>query len=397
MSQTSTGSKPIAPHRERSRSADRAVADRAASRQHRVELARGSSLMLFAATAVFALGAALLLSLTGGGADVEAGAIYLSLLLILASSGAGAMSQRLSARTAENAAAIAVAGVGLGLLALSSLWLRDNTAFASYFLVIFVFGALALTGVRSQRLLPLALGLLCIDAGLAYWQKGWTLSSHLSLLGDATAALVGAATSLRLQSLYHHDWARTREALEDPLTGLSNRRAFQRAGEQLLAHARREQRPVTLALIDVDQFKKVNDRHGHPAGDAALRSIADSLRRYARRPLDCVVRLGGDEFAVLWYDLDAQEARKRCAALVKAIEAKTLAALGEHARHPSISLGACSGRGATVELADLQRRADKALYQVKHAGGNAAHVVAAAEPKRRSSERVAQARTRSAG
>lgn len=391
MSQATLGSKFSVLGRRRPVGSERARQDAAASRAHRIELTRMSTRWLFASSALFSLAAALMVTaLVRPPAD---SGLYLSLVVILVSSIGGGVSQRAAAAIAETGAAIAIAGVGFGVLVLSSLWLADATPFSSYFLVIFVFGALALSGVRPEHLLPLALGLLAIDCGLAYLRHGWTLSAHLSLLGDATAALVGSATSLRLHSLHRHDWGRTREALEDPLTGLSNRRAFQRAGAQLLAHARREQRPVTLALVDVDRFKKVNDNYGHAAGDAALRSVAESLKRFARRPLDCVVRLGGDEFAVVWYDLGPAEARKRCAALVKEIEAKTL---GPQAAHPSISLGACTGRGANLELADLQRRADQALYQVKHAGGNAAHVVAAAESRRRSADRGSEPQRRSA-
>jgi diguanylate cyclase (GGDEF)-like protein len=344
---------------------------------HRINAARFSTTLLFVTSAVFSIASAVMLATILAFATADWRGVYLSLLVILVASVGGAAAQRSRPRIAENGASIAIAGIGLGLLALSSLWVREGTPFSAYFLVVFVFGALALTGVRPERLLPLALTLLGLDAAGAYLHEGWTTTAHLTLLGDATAALVGTATSLRLKQLYHHDWVRTREALEDPLTGLSNRRAFQRSGEQMLAHARREQRPVTLALIDIDRFKRVNDEFGHAAGDAALKSIADSLRRVARRPLDCVVRLGGDEFAVLWYDLDETEARRRCAGLVKEIATKSLQLAGQNARHPSVSLGSCTERGANVDLSDLQRRADQALYEVKRHGGNAARMAPA--------------------
>lgn len=358
------------------------------AREHRIDAARLPTRLLFLTSALFCIVTLLTLLVVRPLPPTAWTPPYLILVAMLVASLAGAAAQASNARSAEHVSVAAIAGVGFGLLALSLLWM-PQMPFSSYFLVMFVFSALALTGVRPQRLLPLALLLLALDAGLAYLLNGWTAAAHLSLLGDATAALVGSATALQLGQLYRHDWLRTRESLEDPLTGLHNRRAFQRCGEQALAQARREQRPVTLALIDVDDFKQVNDRHGHAAGDAALRSIGDSLRAFARRPLDCVVRLGGDEFAVLWFDLDATEAHKHCKSLVAQIATKPLALAGGRIDHPRISLGAYTAPAGAVDLTELQRRADAALYQAKREGGNAARLVAPSSARLRAGERSA--------
>jgi len=92
-----------------------------------------------------------------------------------------------------------------------------------------------------------------------------------------------------------------RQALVDPLTGIGNRRAFESDLAAELAHAARHGGHVTLAVVDVDGLKEVNDRDGHAAGDALLRRTADALRTAARRG-DRSYRLGGDEFAVILRD-----------------------------------------------------------------------------------------------
>ena len=91
------------------------------------------------------------------------------------------------------------------------------------------------------------------------------------------------------------------EALTDPLTGIRNRRAFEVDLERETARARRHHRPLTLAVVDVDGLKRLNDVDGHPAGDEALRAMAEALRSTARVE-DGTYRIGGDEFALLLVD-----------------------------------------------------------------------------------------------
>ncbi|MBE7220255.1 MAG: diguanylate cyclase, partial [Caulobacteraceae bacterium] len=90
--------------------------------------------------------------------------------------------------------------------------------------------------------------------------------------------------------------AHRREALEDPLTGIGNRRALQRSGAALLAACRGAGRPASLLLMDLDGFKRVNDRHGHPAGDRLLVAFARLAHEYLP-PTSLVCRIGGEEFA----------------------------------------------------------------------------------------------------
>jgi diguanylate cyclase (GGDEF)-like protein len=142
----------------------------------------------------------------------------------------------------------------------------------------------------------------------------------------------------------------------DPLTGLLNHRAFYERLGQELARADRAGDLVTVAVIDVDNFKLINDRHGHLAGDTALRRAADALRMSCRAG-DVASRIGGDEFAIILHDL-GEEAEAIGRRLLHAVESTTLAA----------SLGMASSRPGEVDPIPLVDRADRSLLEAKQAG-----------------------------
>ena len=110
------------------------------------------------------------------------------------------------------------------------------------------------------------------------------------------------------------------QADEDPLTGVKNRRAFIRELKRVAAFALRYQLPLSLVYFDVDSLKAVNDRFGHAAGDAALKSVAEQLSAHVRES-DLVGRMGGDEFAVLLAQADLVTAVAKAEALARAVEA----------------------------------------------------------------------------
>jgi diguanylate cyclase (GGDEF)-like protein len=161
-----------------------------------------------------------------------------------------------------------------------------------------------------------------------------------------------------------------RLALLDELTGIANRRYFQRALMEDWRTAHEQRRPLALVLLDLDHFKRINDEHGHPAGDAALvqvgRYLARELRRsgdLATRSNDLVSRIGGEEFAVLLTDTTEEEAARVAETLRTGVE---LLALG---------ITTICGVAATVPIAneawnDLFAAADRALYAAKNAGRN---------------------------
>ena len=155
------------------------------------------------------------------------------------------------------------------------------------------------------------------------------------------------------------------EARSDALTGLLNRRAFQERLEAELARSRRTGEPLSLAIIDADHFKDVNDRRGHAAGDALLASLADVLRAAARSTAE-VARIGGEEFAAV-LGSSTLEGGHEFAARVHA----TLAAAGEI----TVSIGIAQAEPGS-DADDLLRRADDALYRAKRDGRNRTAVAA---------------------
>ncbi len=165
-----------------------------------------------------------------------------------------------------------------------------------------------------------------------------------------------------------------KQAQSDALTGLANRSRFDQALDQELRVARRSGQPLSLLVMDIDHFKRLNDSHGHAAGDAALKALGRILRSRARRPRDLVARLGGDEFAVLLPETSAQAA----ATIATTIHVD----LANQARKPhGTSAGACPPFTASVGIhthmsgddagpEDVFDRADAALYRAKQAGRN---------------------------
>jgi diguanylate cyclase (GGDEF)-like protein len=215
----------------------------------------------------------------------------------------------------------------------------------------------------------------------AWWQRGVAQVSFV-LAGMLVAyGLVALRTrSLRAQQRHleeqiaertgelHAANERLRElSYEDELTGLANRRQLL----ERLSHPTHLGNETALIFVDVDHFKAYNDRYGHPAGDEALRSIAEVLRSCS--PLDAIVaRYGGEEFAVLLPDLGRQPALELAEAIRRSVEAFRVPVPGtELINRVSISAGVASARLATPnDTHALLRDADKALYQAKRDGRN---------------------------
>jgi diguanylate cyclase (GGDEF)-like protein len=164
-----------------------------------------------------------------------------------------------------------------------------------------------------------------------------------------------AAMRARIAELEAH-------AERDPLTAIMNRRGFERELTRAAAYLQRYGGNAALVYLDLDEFKPVNDRHGHAAGDAVLKAVAQALVG-AIRVSDIAARIGGDEFAVLLWNLTAHDALKKAAALERAIAATTVA---WGARR--LSVGATAGvaeLSAEQDIAVLLARADAAMYARK--------------------------------
>ena len=191
-------------------------------------------------------------------------------------------------------------------------------------------------------------------------QRSPAVSVRLVLWGLAVKLAFFLVIALLVSLLRaSRDRARS-EARRDPLTGVLNRRALYETAEHEIARARRSGEAATIAYVDVDDFKKVNDRFGHDAGDAVLRAVAATLAA-SLRETDTVARLGGDEFAVLLPDTDLPAARLLVAALADRL---SMALGGTRARAGcSIGLAALEPEGLDAAL----RAADGEMYRAKAA------------------------------
>lgn len=156
----------------------------------------------------------------------------------------------------------------------------------------------------------------------------------------------------------------------DALTGIANRRRFDRALHDEWQRSSRHGQPLALLLIDVDHFKRYNDSRGHPMGDECLRAIARILRNCVRRAGDLVARYGGEEFALLLPHTDAAEAMALALACIEAVESAALPHPDSPlAPHVTLSVGVASaasaGEPSPTALLDA---ADSAVYAAKRAG-----------------------------
>lgn len=223
-----------------------------------------------------------------------------------------------------------------------------------------------LAGLRAGTVLSLL--------GMVSWIAGWFaypfISEHPRVAGDVFAqALAAYATTAIFAFIYEHTRARQEEALKesaqrDFLTGALNRRGFIELANILLDEARRFGQPCSVALIDLDHFKAVNDLHGHEAGDKLLRDVVVLAKKHLRQ-VDQLGRWGGEEFVVLLPHTDLAGAYVWADRVRQAIAAHNTA----HRQPVTASFGIAT-RMANDNLDDIVRRADEALYQAKEGGRN---------------------------
>jgi len=211
----------------------------------------------------------------------------------------------------------------------------------------------------------------------------WVEGQFSAMPGDGGFAVL--VRDITARKAAERDLAEAHEELRqaaatDSLTGLANRRRFDETIRLEWRRAAREERPVTLLLVDVDHFKRFNDHYGHQGGDACLRSVAQVLAGCARQSSDLVARYGGEEFAVLLPDTDRQQAAELAERFRKTIIDLQVLHVG-NAEHGSV-VSASFGAATTVPRQrssdqcvdeDLRRFifvCDQALYEAKRSGRN---------------------------
>lgn len=158
----------------------------------------------------------------------------------------------------------------------------------------------------------------------------------------------------------------------DGLTEIPNRRAFDAAMDRQFNQAKRTVTPLSLLILDIDNFKQFNDHYGHPVGDDCLRRVAKRLVNETQRPEDLVARMGGEEFVILLPNTDSMGATLRAEQYRTAVEhLKIYHAATSPLPYVTVSIGV----GTVVadcgdHFSDLIKAADNALYQAKHQGRN---------------------------
>lgn len=211
--------------------------------------------------------------------------------------------------------------------------------------------------------------------GMLHWQFALpeAMFSGLTLLG---VNLLGAYSCFQLEVALRHAFTESRMlndlAERDGLTGLFNRRRYDRDVEKLWRQSRREQTQLTLLMVDIDHFKAFNDLYGHQVGDDALKRVADVIASCAQRPLDFAARFGGEEFAVVLYGPAQDAGREISESLRHGVEALAI----PHAESTTggfltVSVGvAIVSPGNERSLAGAIQLADECLYQAKEDGRN---------------------------
>jgi diguanylate cyclase (GGDEF)-like protein len=302
----------------------------------------------------------------GGVGTVARGATYASGVLLLVG---GWVCWRMPDRMPERFWAYAPIGAVLMIGGLNLITSDDSAGGQLFFLWPTLYAATFL----PQRLLYAVLGCVTVAESVLVF----TLEPPSEALADAA----GLMTALTMASIIIVGLRRRldllldsleTQALEDQLTGLANRRAFDRDISHAVARARRMQEPLSLLTIDVDHFKSVNDTLGHAAGDLALRTVADVLRAVARES-DVVARIGGDEFVALLLNCDIAGARR--------VGASLQARLAQAPGSLTLSIGAATIPHDADSVESLSIASDAALYDAKLGGRN--RVVSASEVRHR--------------
>lgn len=269
-----------------------------------------------------------------------------------------------------------ILALGVGAALVVGIAHRSDPAYPYEGLLLVSMAAYFLVGLRLSEALFCSALILLVYVGaewLADLPASRLTNNVLFLLFGNLIGAVGCYL-LEFKSREHFLISRLMRSLaeHDSLTGLHNRRSFNRQFERVLRQAQRAQQALALLLCDIDHFKAYNDRYGHQAGDKVLQRVGTLLQDAARRPLDMAVRLGGEEFAVLLYDIGESEARQRAEALCANLAKLDI----RHERSATasmltMSIGvACLQPGGGGELAQLYERADRALYEAKAFGRN---------------------------
>lgn len=245
----------------------------------------------------------------------------------------------------------------------------EVSAFAFVWLLIIPILAHLLLGPRLGLLLSLGY----MGVGGAIYLHRFRGDPELVSIELLANAVIAALTILALSHFYERSRERfmlklIQLATVDPLTGLANRMRLKEVFDHERARAQRAGTPLSLLMLDLDRFKRINDDYGHEAGDAVLVAFAQLLRDRLRKT-DLIARFGGEEFLVALPDTDAQVAIAVAEELRGALESLAIPYQGKRLQL-TVSIGVAEYGRDGVDLDTLSRIADERLYQAKAAGRN---------------------------
>jgi diguanylate cyclase (GGDEF)-like protein len=251
----------------------------------------------------------------------------------------------------------------VGMLGFADYVIGNELSFSIFYLL-----PVTLAVILNGRRLGLLISVVCAAVWLfADIEAGAVYSSAIIPVWNALVRLGYFAIHCLLIGRLMGMIAAVKElSLHDPLTKAANWRFFEEYSNKTLKVSIREKRPVTLAFLDLDDFKALNDKLGHTTGDAALLLLADTIRD-GIRPEDMLARLGGDEFILLLPGPDFATAD----AVLKRLRAAIAQAMAERSWNVTTSVGAVTFTTLSSSVGALLSRADELMYEVKKAGKNA--------------------------
>lgn len=198
-------------------------------------------------------------------------------------------------------------------------------------------------------------------------KDGRTLERHSTVLRDSAERYLGRVWFFRdITAQKNHEATLIQLARHDPLTGTANRRYFFERAEQEFMRSRRYHTPLSIALIDVDHFKQINDQLGHAAGDEVLKLLSQQCRALLRES-DLLARIGGEEFAILMPSTGLAGAALMAERLRMAVTEAPTPVAGQ-LLNLRFSAGVTQLKAKDQSIEDCLRRADEAMYKAKQAG-----------------------------
>jgi diguanylate cyclase (GGDEF)-like protein len=221
---------------------------------------------------------------------------------------------------------------------------------------------------------------MCAASGLAWLAGAYASAGHFTSpvipYWNASVRLGFMVILAHLVASFKRSLEKERElARTDYLTGALNGRSFGELAESEIVRARRHEHPFSVAFLDVDDFKQVNDRHGHSAGDRLLKAVADSIRRNVRA-VDTVARLGGDEFAVLM----PETAEAAAQVVIRRVRRHLLEAARGQGLPVTFSIGVVTWYAPPAGVDEMLRAADALMYSAKRLGKNTVRHTVATTP-----------------